>query len=81
MYSLFDPFLLSPVSRKVYVVSDSDFQQYQKECAQQEITLLESKRNRYNTAIETIDAEIVKIKETYALLPAKSTEKLNEATE
>ena len=61
--------LSTPLSR-VYVVSDSDYKEYQHARAQQEITALESKRNRLQAAIADIDAEIANIKETHKLEPA-----------
>ena len=62
--------LNSPLSRtNVYVVSDSDYKEFQQKRAEQEITVLESKRNRLEAAIADIDAEIKNIKDTHKLLP------------
>ena len=61
--------LNSPLSR-VVVLSDTEYQKYQQKRARQEITLLESKKNRLNAAIADIEAEIQKIKEEHKLLPA-----------
>ena len=58
----------SPLSRTV-VISDSMYQEYKQSQAKQEITLLESKLNRYKAAIAELEQEIKKIQETTGLLP------------
>ncbi len=83
MYSLFDltfPFSYPRTNAQVYVVSDSEYQRYQQQRAEQEITVLESKKNRYLSAVNDIDVEITKIREALALPPSEPTKELNEAT-
>ena len=58
----------SPLSRTV-VISDSMYQEYKQSQAKQEITLLESKLNRYKAAVAELEQEIKKIQETTGLLP------------
>jgi len=72
--NLFSPFdYLPPFSyptTRYVVVSETEYAQYQQERAEQEIKVLESKMNRYNSAIAEIEAEITKIREAH-VLPAK----------
>ena len=68
-FDFFGPFT-SRQSPRVFVVSDSDYKKYQQDQAEAQVTILESKLNRYNTAIEEIQVEIDKIKENAGLLPA-----------
>ena len=63
--------LQSPLSR-VVVIPDSEYQAYQRNRAEQEILVLENKKNRYVAAIAEIEAEIKNIKETHGLLPETS---------
>ncbi len=72
-FDFFGPFTY-PVTNRVVVISDSDYKKYQQERAQTEILVLESKANRYQTALTEIETEINKIKETHGLLPAASSE-------
>ena len=60
---------LQPTPR-VVVVSDSDYKKYQQEQASKELLILESKKNRYETAIAELDEEIKQIQTTAGLLPA-----------
>ena len=68
----FDLFFGHPTQQRVVVISDSEYQKYKQEKAQQEIAILQSKRNRYNTAIEEIDVQIKDLEESYALLPSSN---------
>jgi len=76
-FDLFSPFL-SHQSSRVIVVSDSEYKQYLQDRALQEITVLESKRNRYQTAIADIDKAIETTKTNAGLLPAKTEPELPE---
>ena len=58
--------LNSPLSRTV-VISDSMYEEYQREQAKQEITLLESKLNRYKRIVADIEKEINDIKTQHKL--------------
>ena len=71
-----DPFTLLdsvfptfPTAQKVVVISDSEYRKYQRDRAEQEITALESKRNRLNSSIEEIELKIHELEEECALLP------------
>ena len=68
-FDLFSPFLSSQ-SPNVIVVSDTEYKQYLQDCAQREITVLESKRNRYQAAIADIDKAILTKQENAGLLPS-----------
>ncbi len=69
MIDLFSSWSYPPTTR-VVVVPDSEYQAYQRNRAEQEILVLENKRNRYQATIADIDGEIEKIKEAHGLLPA-----------
>ena len=56
--------------RPVWVISDSQYSEYQKQLAEQDLLVLKSKLNRYNTAVEEIKLEIEKISKAHGLLPA-----------
>ena len=78
MFSTYNPLIdfLSPglpFSTRVVVVSDSDYKAYQQAEAEREVLALESKLNRYNSAIEEINIEIEKIKTNAGLLPEAKT--------
>jgi len=70
-FDLFSPYL-SHQSSRVIVVSDSEYKQYLQDRAEQEITVLESKRNRYQAAIDDINKAIETTKTNAGLLPAQS---------
>ncbi len=73
-FDLFSPFL-SHQSSNVIVVSDTEYKQYLQDCAQREITVLESKRNRYQAAIADIDKAIETHQKNAGLLsPSEATE-------
>ena len=76
-FDLFSPFLSSQ-SPNVIVVSDTEYKQYLQDCAQREITVLESKRNRYQAAIADIDKAIEAKQENAGLLPSSETPGLTE---
>ena len=65
MYSLFSDFL--PPAR-VVVIPDSRYQELQREEAQRQVTILESKINRYSTLIEELKAERDSINKSAGLL-------------
>jgi len=77
-FDLFAPFTY-PMSQRVVVVSDSEYQRYQQDQAKREILVLESKLNRYNSAIEEITLEIEKIKDNAGLLPPSKEEDTSDA--
>ena len=65
MYSLFSDFL--PPAR-VVVISDSRYQELQREEAQRQVTVLESKINRYSTLVKELEAERDSINKSAGLL-------------
>ena len=69
--SPFDFFFSAPTQR-VVVLSDSEYKKWQQEKAEQEIAVLESKKNRYSTAVQEIDLKIEELQKEYALLPASN---------
>ena len=77
LFSPFDylPSFAYPTTRYV-VVSETEYKKYQQERAEQEILVLENKKNRYTSAIADIDAEITKIREAH-ILPATEQLELN----
>ncbi len=72
-FDLFSPFL-SHQSTRVVVVSDTEYKQYLQDRAEQELTVLESKRNRYLAAVADIDKAIETTKTNAGLLPATTEE-------
>ena len=78
MFDLMPPWSY-PTTTRVVVVPDSEYQAYQRNRAEQEILVLENKRNRYKAAIADIEGEIEKIKEVHGILPA--SEPTNEIKE
>lgn len=78
-FDLFSPYL-SHQSSRVIVVSDSEYKQYLQDRALQEVTVLESKRNRYQAAIDDIDKAIESTKTNAGLLPAPSEETSDQVT-
>ena len=75
MFSTFDLFF-PPVYQqpRVVVLSDTDYKQYQKEKAQQELLVLESKRNRLASALEAYDNDIKELCTTYQIEPVSLKE-------
>ena len=69
-----------PTRDRVFVVSDTDYKKYQQEQAEREILVLESKLNRYNTAVEEIKVEIEKTREAAGLLPPGTDDKVGTTT-
>ena len=65
MYSLFSDFL--PPAR-VVVIPDSRYQELQREEAQRQVTILDSKINRYSTLIKELKAERDSINKSAGLL-------------
>ena len=65
MYSLFSDFL--PPAR-VVVIPDSRYQELQREEAQRQVTVLESKINRYSTLVKELEAERDSINKSAGLL-------------
>lgn len=65
MYSLFSDFL--PPAR-VVVIPDSRYQELQREEAQRQVLILESKINRYSTLIKELEAEKDSINKSAGLL-------------
>ncbi len=73
-FDFFGPFTSRLNSPRVFVVSDSDYKKYQQEQTEAEVLVLESKLNRYNTAVEEIKVKIDQIQENPGLLPAAKEE-------
>ena len=57
---------LQPTSR-VVVVSDSDYKAYQASQAAKEVLVLQSRLNRYKTAIADLEKEIKDLQSTHSL--------------
>ena len=75
MNSLFFDSFFYPQSRPQYVViSDSEYKKYQQEQAEQELLVLESKKNRYEAAVTELDSKIKEIQTAHNLLPASKEE-------
>ena len=69
--------LQSPMSRTV-VISDTMYQQLQKDQAQQDATVLQSKINRHKAYLADLEKELTELQETYNLLePAPEQNKLS----
>lgn len=71
MYSHFENFVNFPypVRPNVYVISDSDYKNYQKQEAEKQIALLESQLNRYERMVEETKLTITDLQTTAGLLP------------
>ena len=72
-----DFFFGHPIQQRVLVVSDSEYQEYQQKKAEQEILVLESKKNRLLSAVKEYDLEIEKLQKEYPALLASSNESSN----
>ena len=72
MYSLFSDFL---PPTQVVVIPDSRYQELQQERAQRELTIIESKINRYERLVSDLREEADNIKKQVGVLePAAETE-------
>ena len=69
MYSLFDSFFYPPTRPQVVVISDSEYKDYKRRRAEQEVLILESKLNRYQSAIDEVKVQIEDLQKQHALLP------------
>ena len=67
MYSLLPPFPIYDNFNRIVVLSDSEYKAYLKKQALAEITVLESRRNRYVTAIADLDKQIAAIKKDHGI--------------
>ena len=63
---------LQPTSR-VVVVSDSDYKAYQASQAAKEVLVLQSRLNRYKTAIADLEKEIKDLQSAHSLLEGDPT--------
>ena len=69
-----------PVRPNVYVISDSDYKNYQQQEAQKQIVVLESQLNRYERMAEETKLAIKELKTNAGLLPdAKAPELAHDA--
>ena len=78
MYNLIDSILLNSMSYdrpSVYVVSDTQYQDYKRAQAERQLKVLESQLNRYERAVEETQATIVELQESVGLLPESETKK------
>ena len=78
MYNLIDSILLNSMSYdrpSVYVVSDTQYQDYKRAQAERQLKVLESQLNRYQRAVEETQATIVELQESVGLLPESETKK------
>ena len=58
--------------RLVQVVSDSQYKEYKQKQALEQVTILENRLNRLNTATQEIEAAIIEVKMVAGLLPESS---------
>ena len=78
MYNLIDSILLNSMSYdrpNVYVVSDTQYQDYRRAQAERQLKVLESQLNRYERAVEETQATIAELQESVGLLPESETKK------
>ena len=70
MYSMFENFVNYPypIAPNVYVVSDSDYKNYQQKEAQKQITIFESRLNRYERMVKETKLVIEELKTNAGLL-------------
>jgi len=73
-FSLLDNLARAPFGSSVYVVSDSQYQEYKKREAEKEIEVLESRARAYEKTAELIKEEIASIKKQVGLLPESTDE-------
>ena len=78
MYSMFENFVNFPypVAPNVYVISDSDFKNYQQQEAQKQLVVLESQLNRYQRMAEETKLAIEELKTNAGLLPEDEAPKI-----
>ena len=80
MLSLFDafttfgatapsPYTVSYPQPHVLVVSDTQYKEVKKQHAEREALVLESRINRYRSALESLETELVKVRTEAGLLP------------
>ena len=68
-FSLLDSLTRAPFGSSVYVVSDSQYEEYKKREAEKEIEVLEARARAYEKTAEMIKEEIASIKKQVGLLP------------
>jgi len=83
MYSLtpFDVFagFSSPFRERVYVVSDTQYNDYKKAQAEEYIRTLEARATDYRRNLEILETTVAEIKKEHGLLPAaKENDKSSE---
>ena len=64
------PYTTSYPQSHVLVVSDSQYQEVLKQNAEREVLVLENRINRYKSALESLEAELVKVRTKAGILPA-----------
>ena len=67
-FELTSRFLEQPLPR-VIVLADSDYKAYQANQAAKQVLVLQSRLNRYKTAMADLEAEITDLQTTHDLLP------------
>ena len=72
--SLFDD-LVRPHRDRVFVVSDSQYQEYRKAQVEDQIKALESRAAEYRKYLETVEVSITELKQDIGLLPASEEKK------
>lgn len=76
----FDMFtgLASPFRDRVYVVSDTQYNDYKKQQALEHIRVLEARAEDYQRNLDMIQATVIELKKNHGLLPAATTEEPKE---
>ena len=59
----------SPFRERVYVISDSQYNDYRKQQALDHISLLEARAADYQKHLDIINATVVELKKNHGLLP------------
>ncbi len=66
-----------PIAPNVYVISDSDYKNYQQKEAYKQLTVLESQLNRYKRMVEETKLSIEELKTNAGLLPEDEAPKID----
>ena len=86
MYTLLDSLFTEPLAytrprSNVYVISDSQYQDYQRTQAERQIAALENQMKTYQGFIDESAAKVAELKEAVGLLPeAEKNKELAEAS-
>ena len=69
-FQILSSFTSLPLSKDVYVVSDSQYQEMRRKEAAKEIEILTKRAAAYRSTADLIDADIQEIRKDVGLLPA-----------